>query len=181
MIDIYKFSITGLSEINIDTTKSHICRSVYEQVNRSNGQKICLSNSKITAKNTYKSGGVLQFSNGNLNRRFVSNISDPLGRWSVQGFVGKNGQHVFFFTLYMPCKKSKLVKGSTTAYAQQEQILRTREGRYVEPRKQFIKDLDKVLASIQFPSHLQCESRFVLSGDFNCDITTDQDLLNLCM
>ena len=96
---------------------------------------------------------------GNINRRYVQNITDPLGRWTGQGFVGEGGQMVYFFTLYVPCKKKQITTGSTTAYAQQEQLLRLRDGKYKEPRKQFYIDLTKVFKSLQFSKQAQCESK----------------------
>ena len=176
----YEFSILGLSEINIDTTKSSIRQSLHDQINHMQGNKISFSTSTLSSKNVYKPGGVLQVSSGNINRRFTKSITDPLGRWTGQGFIGKKGRHVYFLTLYVPCLKSKHSKGTTTTYAQQEQLLRIREGKYVPPRKQFYKDLTVILEQLEKPSTSQYKSKFVLSGDFNTAIEDDESLLSLC-
>ena len=46
----YEFSLVGLSEINIDTTKHHLRQSIMDQIKKSEGQKSVVSTSEVVSK-----------------------------------------------------------------------------------------------------------------------------------
>ena len=61
---------------------------------------------------------------GDLVARLRDSGTDPLGRWSYQTYSGKNDVQVTFVLAYQVCKK--VTKGTVTAAAQQEALLRKR-------------------------------------------------------
>ena len=86
MLDIFQLiidhelSILDASEINLDTVKYHVREKIHSTVKSFPGSKVTYSSSKIQPSNDYRSGGVLQFSNGRINNRFIPLFQDEMGR-----------------------------------------------------------------------------------------------------
>jgi hypothetical protein len=66
-----------------------------------------------------------------------------MGRWNEIVISGRKGTSVMIITAYRVCKNSAAAAGPTTSYAQQWHILRRSGDKTPDPRKRFIKDLEK--------------------------------------
>lgn len=74
---------------------------------------------------------------------------------------------------YQVCNQTIDKVGPKTAFAQQWTILRDQGIEHPNPRRQFIKDLDKLLKSLTSQNH-----SIVLAGDFNESIGDDPNALD---
>ena len=113
--------------------------------------KFSYSSLSISAANNYNPSGVMLFPNKKINSEFIRLFGDDLGRWTGQSFLGKQFHQIHFITIYRPCqnKLGIINRGKKTLYAQQEQLLRIRHGKYIEPRKAFFHNLKKLLNSLK--------------------------------
>jgi hypothetical protein len=66
-----------------------------------------------------------------------------MGRWNEIVISGRKGTSMMIITAYRVCKNSAATAGPTTSYAQQWHILRRSGDKTPDPRKRFIKDLEK--------------------------------------
>jgi hypothetical protein len=66
-----------------------------------------------------------------------------MGRWNEIAISGRKGKSVMVITAYRVCKNSVAIAGPTTSFAQQWHILRRLGDKTPDPRKRFIKDLEK--------------------------------------
>jgi predicted amino acid-binding ACT domain protein len=66
-----------------------------------------------------------------------------MGRWNQIAISGRKGKSVMVVTADRVCKNSVATAGPTTSFAQQWHILRCMGDKTPDPRKQFIKDLEK--------------------------------------
>jgi hypothetical protein len=72
----------------------------------------------------------------------AANESD-MGRWNEIAISGRKGKSVIVITAYRVCKNSAATAGPTTSFAQQWHILRRSGDKTPDPRKRFIRDLEK--------------------------------------
>ena len=121
-----------------------------------------------------------------INSKFIQLFCDNLGRWTGQYFLGKQFHQIHFITIYIPCQKKLDInkKGKTTAYAQQEQLLRIRQRKYVEPQKVFLHDLRKLLNSLRKQSSSNNSKKSthqsIIGGDWNRVFENYDQLLGFC-
>ena len=93
--------------------------------------------------------------------RVIQQLSDELGRWTHLQMAGRNGRILNFITAYQVCARPTNPTG-TTAYHQQESLLRTQGRADSHPRRNFRKDLTAFLKPMK---HRQ--EHIILAGDFN--------------
>jgi hypothetical protein len=73
----------------------------------------------------------------------VGAIESDMGRWNEIVISGRKGKGVVVIPAYRVCKNSTATAGPTTSFAQQWHILRRAGDKTPDPRKRFIKDLEK--------------------------------------
>ena len=93
--------------------------------------------------------------------RVTQQTSDTLGRWTYLQMAGRNGRILNFITAYQVCARPTNKTG-TTAYHQQESLLRTQGRIDPHPRRNFRKDLTAFLKPMK-----QRNEHIILAGDFN--------------
>ena len=86
--------------------------------------------------NNYKPSGVILYSNTKVNSKFIPLFGEELGRLTSQSFLGKQFHQLHFITIFGQCRKKVGIdnRGNAIAYAQQEQLLPMKYGKYVELR-----------------------------------------------
>ena len=123
---------------------------------------------------TYQPGGTCSIVSGHATGRVHSTSKDdPLGRWSIMHLNKSNGSMLSIICCYQVCNQTIDKVGPKTAFAQQWTILRDQGIEHPNPRRQFIKDLDKLLKSLTSQNH-----SIVLAGDFNESIGDDPNALD---
>jgi hypothetical protein len=164
--------IAGFTEPCLDSTKPTLKNYMYKTFKRIlQRSKVELSSSECPTEGFYKPGGTMLVSTGNVLARLTASGTDSLGRWSYQTFSGKKGTTVTFVTAYQVCSKSK--KGTVTAAAQQESLLRKRGVSNPDPRKHFRQVLLSFLQSLS--------GEIVLFGDFNEALGSDEKgMIKIC-
>jgi hypothetical protein len=93
--------------------------------------------------------------------RVINQMSDLLGRWTHLQLAGRNGRILNFITAYQVCPRPTNKTG-TTAFHQQESLLRTQGRADPNPRRNFRKDLTAFLKPMKFRNE-----HIILAGDFN--------------
>ena len=157
--DVHLFAA---AEHNLDTNKFAVQKSLHDIARRSfQHYNLQTATSTILAKNLYKPGGTLLMAQGDLVGRIKERGSDSLGRWSWMTMVGKNQRMITIISAYQVCARSSKRTG-TTAYHQQESILRTRGIKKAKPRKYFYRDLNEFIRICKTK-----KESVILVGDFN--------------
>ena len=142
----------GIAETHMDTTKSHVRELVRSTLTSSGGFQYtnCIfSASSVTYGSDYKPGGVLQFAVNNLATRTVEKYSDPMGRFTSQSFIGKNGKVLSAIAAYRVVEGTH---GPASASAQQRLQL-TLQGQTISPRKAFLEDIIAYIHKLQEKGH----------------------------
>ena len=157
--DIHLFAA---AEHNLDSNKFAI-RQALQNTARQAFPHHCLqtSTSSIPADKFYKPGGTLLMAQGAIVGRIKDKGSDSLGRWSWLKLVRQNKRIITIISSYQVCSQPTHQTG-TTAYHQQESLLRQRGAKKAKPRKYFHRDLKEFVRL----SKSRNES-IILVGDFN--------------
>eukprot|EP00957_Ditylum_brightwellii_P211962 15366814-Ditylum_brightwellii.AAC.1 len=159
-LQMNQVDIIGISEHNLDTTKSYvyrkICAAIYQTTSNS---VIKMFGSNILAPNIYKPGGTMIYTMGNVTSRKMETVSDKLGRWSYVKLVGKDHNITTIVVVYVPCKTTKT---GTSTYHQQLTLFNKSSSTRIEPQKQYIKDLKHWLKQCK-----EKNEKLIIAGDFN--------------
>ncbi len=101
--------------------------------------------SQVDYGSAHKLGGVLQIAVNNWASRIIATYSDPLGCFTSQTFIGKNG------AVLTAIAASRVVDGSSgpSSASSQQKLHLTQLGRRVSPRKAFIEDMEKYIKGFQ--------------------------------
>jgi hypothetical protein len=157
-VNIYKHlkktetSIACITEPNVDWNQYWI-----KQTNEDHGREIfhnalfSYSCYKATAKSSYKPGGTMMVSSGQLASRHLETGNDPsgMGRFSYQTFNGANGTKLIFITAYRVCFQVIETAGEKTSFFHQWHSLLQDGHEFPNPRKQVLLDLkDLILTKI---------------------------------
>jgi hypothetical protein len=121
--------------------------------------------SLIPADKFYKPGGTMLLAQGNVVGRIKERGSDPLGRWSWIKLIGRDKRLITVISAYQVCVRPTHPTG-TTAYHQQESLLRQQGIPKPKPRKHFYRDLNKFVQTSKTRQEL-----IILVGDFNEPMT----------
>jgi hypothetical protein len=130
------------------------------------------STSSIPADKFYKPGGTMLLAQGDVVGRIKARGSDSLGRWSWLKMIGRNKRLITVISAYQVCIRPTYATG-TTAYHQQESLLRQKGIKKPKPRHYFYRDLKEFIRI--------CKSRnelIILVGDFNEPMTERSTLQN---
>jgi hypothetical protein len=157
--DLHLFSA---AKHNLDTNKFAVQQNLQNIARKSfPHQCIQTATSSTLANKFYKPGGTLIMAQGDLVGRIKDRGSDSLGRWSWMTMVGKNQRLVTVISAYQVCIRPTNRTG-TTAYHQQESLLRQKGIKKAKPRKYFQHDLDEFICLCKTRQEL-----VILMGDFN--------------
>lgn len=152
-----------LSETNLDWRSYQVYKSL-SQHRRSLFQhsKQVTASSSIRFSTPYQPGGVATILKDHTVGRFHSSLSDDLGRWTIVNLSIRNSTVLSIVTCYQVCAQRPQNAGPKTAFMQQWTSLRNNDTTSPNPRKQFIKDLDRQLEILQEQGNF-----ILLCGDFN--------------
>ena len=171
--------IACANEINLNTRRHEVQSEMHAICNRPFHQT-CLvtASTPIPSKSSYKPGGTCMFTVNNLTSRIINKGSDPKGRWCWTKYRSRPDETFLVVTAYQVCSSS-IKKGSTTAAAQQDSLLRaeasTTDTELRAPRPAFCQDLTRFVQSSQADG-----SKILLVGDFNEPLgVTDNGMTNL--
>ena len=121
--------MVALIKTNIDNTKYHIQQKIYDTIQKYNKHTKCkISGTSIPSITSYKPGGLISWSIGNITGWIKSCTSDPLGRWIHWTLNGKEKTINIIF-IYQVCNDSMSTDkfNTMTAFAQQTSILKQQQ------------------------------------------------------
>jgi hypothetical protein len=154
--------ILAASEHNLDTNKFVVRQLLQQMATQSfDHHTIQTATSSIPADKFYKPGGTMLLAQGNVVGRIKERGSDPLGRWSWIKLIGRNKRLITVISAYQVCIRPTHATG-TTAYHQQESLLRQKGITKPKPRKYFHRDLNDFVKTSKNRQEL-----IILVGDFN--------------
>ena len=161
-----QIDIFGLTEINLDLDNRIVRDEFAQRVKHFDKyMKLAVSASKQkVGKTSFKMGGTATGVNGGWSGRMQKSGSDKLGRWSYITLRAKQGKMINIITCYVPRKTTN--KGAeTTIYSQMELDLLQNRKKLLNPRKELIKDLKKVIIEENKKGNAT-----ILMGDMNDDM-----------
>lgn len=120
------------------------------------------ASSSLRFDTPYQPGGVATLLTQDTVGRYHSSQVDDLGRWTVTNLSLRGSTLLSIVNCYQVCQQRPQSAGAKTAFMQQWTALRQRDILSPNPRKQFISDLDSLLATIHSQGH-----HILLCGDFN--------------
>jgi hypothetical protein len=173
--DIHLFAA---AEHNLDTNKFSVRKCLQDTARKTFAQHhIQLATSTIPAEKFYKPGGTMVMAQGDIVGRIKARGSDTLGRWSWIQLVGKHQKLITLISAYQVCARPTNRSG-TTAYHQQESLLRQRgiKKANAKPRKYFHRDLQDFIK--------RCKTRnesIILVGDFNEPMNERSSMARIAM
>ena len=101
-----------------------ICHQLSSRKDLQAQAKLSMASSPSEMTGTYKPGGTMMLSTGDVLARLISSGNDEVGRWSFQKFGGRHNRIVTIVVAYQTCAQLGTSKGNVTAHAQQESFLR---------------------------------------------------------
>ena len=137
--------IFAAAEHNLDTNK-FVVRQKLDAAARQTFPHHCLqtATSSIPAEKCFKPGGTLLLAQGDIVGRIKDRGSDSLSRWAWMKLVGQDRQIITVISAYQVCVQNSNGSG-TTAYHQQESLLRQRGTKKAKPHKFFHRDLKEFI------------------------------------
>jgi hypothetical protein len=166
--------ILAASEHNLDTNK-FVVRQLLQQMAKQTFEHHLLqtATSSIPADKFYKPGGTLLLAQGDVVGRIKERGSDPLGRYSWLKLIGRNKRLITVISAYQVCVRPTHATG-TTAYHQQESLLRQKGHQKPKPRKFFHRDLTEFIRVSKSRQEL-----IILVGDFNEPMTEQSSMARI--
>ena len=158
-----------LTETKLAADQPYVKRLLHSAKNKVwDHAKIVASDSKLNVSESYrKPGGTITAITNHSVGRAIDTEIDPLGRWSSIILGGKDLRKLIIITAYQVPQRTGSF-GETTAYEQQRSLLRQAGKDNPNPRREFIKDLRKLLKK-----HHQANNHIILTGDFNEELGED--------
>jgi hypothetical protein len=150
------------AEHNLDTNKFAVRQSLQNIARQSfTHHSLQTATSSTKADRFYKPGGTLILAQGDMVGRIKDRGSDSLGRWTWMKLVGRNNKIITIISAYQVCVRPTNRTG-TTAYHQQESLLRLKGAKKANPRKYFHRDLNEFIRITKTR-----KEQIILVGDFN--------------
>jgi hypothetical protein len=154
--------LRAIIEHNLDTTNMDVRQTCYDIAKQTFPHfALEMTSSSIPFLTNYKPGGTTILTHDNITGRIMHKYSDPLGRWTHLQLAGKNNRILNFIAAYQVCPRPTHKTG-TTAFHQQESLLRNQGRADFNPRRNFRKDITKFLQPMK-----QRNEHIILVGDFN--------------
>jgi len=171
-MDAIQADISCFSELNVDTTKYHIRKTMETICQKQLLQNtLVLASSKYTTPTSYKPGGTAILARNNITAKIKTQTRDRMGRWASISMTTSSSRRVRIISAYQVCHTGR--PGTNTVSAQQtaqiiEESTTTNTQQRLTPRQCFISDLQ------QFILHAQSENEdIILAGDFNEELTSE--------
>ena len=131
----FDVSLVGLAETNINWRQSDTKTLVDSHLRLGFGHSRMSTNSSgLPSKNLYQAGGTLTAALGKWSGRKMDIGGDPEGGFSWIRLRGRKGRKITFITCYRVPQSSGAGLGDTTAFIQQQTLLRLR-GVAADPRE----------------------------------------------
>ena len=157
-----EIDIFAAAEHNLDTNKFAVRQLLQGMAKKSfQHHHLQLATSSVPAHKFYKPGGTMLLAQGNTVGRIKERGSDTLGRWSWIKLLSRNKGLITIISAYQVCVRPTHSTG-TTAFHQQESLLRQQGVHKPKPRKYFHRDLNEFIRI-----SLSRKERIILVGDFN--------------
>ena len=165
-----QIDIFGLTEINLDLENRIVCDEFIQKVQHFDKyMKMAVSSSKQKVGSTpFKMGGMATGANGGWSGQVQTSGSDKLGRWSFTALRAKKGKMINIITCYIPRQKTN--KGAETSiYSQMELDLLQVKKKLLNPQKELLKDLKKLIIEENNKGNAT-----ILMGDVNDDMSKEK-------
>lgn len=108
-------------------------------------------------------------STGSISGRMTKQTQDPLGRWVIQEFIGKQGRLLAVVSAYQTVEK-RGTQGPLTVASQQKSLLIQMKDKVTNPRTAFRRDLLQTLRAYQ-----DTGADLLVVGDFNEAFGSDSE------
>ena len=137
-----QIDIQCYSENNLDTLKGHVQQRLYDDVQAMDQKAKAIWNSgTVPTESEFKPGGTSIITFGKTAGRVKEQGTDPLGRWTYQLLDGKGDTDILIISIYQCCKTPTNEIGMT-AYHQQQLMLSELDRKDLDPRRNFLRDLN---------------------------------------
>lgn len=135
--------LNSVQETKLDTSIPQICKTLEAIVQQLwKCSEVTTATSTIRLGSKHKPGGTMMMSHSEMTAKITRRYSDSMGRWAATSYACINAQTLTVLSCYQVCNKSNPNQGETTAYKQQQKILRL-ANKTQNPRFHFKKDLQK--------------------------------------
>ena len=174
----YGMHYFSFTETNVNVSNPYAVAKVHRVFkNRFPSGRMTIINSPKFPKNAdFQPGGAMGGFSTTLNSRFISSKTDSYGRWICHTFRGRN-RDISMYTVYRVHNKSDNTAGLTSAWMQQQSLLRGKDV-LENPRAHVITEL-----SDHIRKDINANRAIILMGDFNEGIDgrekTHEKLCNL--
>jgi hypothetical protein len=157
-------------EHNLDTTQLHVRSSLYDAAKQHcERARLAFGTTPITFNTTYKPGGTFKMSSGSFSGRMTKQVQDPLGRWVLQEFVGRQCKLLVVVSAYQTVDK-RGDQGALTIAAQQSSLLLLAKDSVTNPRTAFRRDKVRAMRPYEVAG-----AELLLVGDFNEPFGSDPE------
>jgi hypothetical protein len=182
----HNVAIFGLAETNIEWNK-YQTKAIMQATTRKHFDHSIMMTSTTTMKfdDDYKPGGTCTVITNNWTVRSLQQIEDTTGqgRWSGTIIRG-HWFNIAIITAYRVTQSAIKQAGPTTAYAQQWAVSRLQGIARSEPRKQFIKDIKRLLIQLKKEGNkiiLMMDANEAMGKDKNgiSTVASDCDLIDV--
>jgi hypothetical protein len=137
--------ILAAAEHNLDTNKFAVRKTLQDIARQTfTHHSLQTATSSVRANKFYKPGGTLLLAQGDMISHIKEKGSNTLGRWTWMKLVGKNQKLITVISAYQVCIRPTHRTG-TTAYHQQQSLLRQKGAKKANPRKYFHRDLNEFI------------------------------------
>ena len=99
-----EIDVLGITEHNVDNRSEKVASSIYQALQRvSRTFTHILGGTETKMETTYKPGGTMMISRGNVRGRITEKGKDKLGRWTYQKIRCKKEKTLWMITVYPYC------------------------------------------------------------------------------
>ena len=138
-IDMFRISKTDINATH--EMRNELTNMIEQQL----GQGVAVTSSHTSTKIEYLPGGTSLITQGPTRGRYERRIVDKMGRFSGQLLEGTQDSGVFQCSVYRVCQTKNDIVGPDTAFARQRNDLRNQGVKNLDPRKQTLTDLTKLI------------------------------------
>ena len=171
-MDIIGADLVCIQETKLDTLQSRVRTTIQDTVKHMwRRTDVVTATSRINTGSINKLGGTMLITNTDMTSKITRRYSDAMGRWAATSYSCIQGKSITVISCYQVCEKTDTdpSKGDTTAYKQQQKMLRY-ENKIEDPRKHFKADLKTFVNALQQDDHY-----IILMGDFNDHMHKNQE------
>ena len=169
-----EIDVMGITEHNVDNRSEKVVSTIYQALQRvSRTFTHVLGGTETKTETTYKPGGTMIISRGNIRGRITEKGKDKLGRWTYQKIRCKKEKTLWMITAYQVCKGG--TTAGFTAAAQQTSALR-QQGDNAHPREAFKRDLEQFL-----DENIGQNDEAIIMGDYNEAIGAEKEGIHKVM